>query len=685
MQWLNNLKIGQRIGLVVALPVLGLLFYSSTLTLERHNTAQSMERLSSLAKLAPITSALVHELQKERGMSAGFISSGGNTFKNELPGQRDAASAARTALEGALSEFDVANYSVRLEEKIQSALDAIAGLDQTRANVSSLQATVPQMAKYYTGTIAKLLSIVEEMTQLSESASVLNAITAYTAILQGKESAGIERAMGAAGFGAGQFKPAIYKRFTRLAAMQDTYFTVFKNYALDTQVGFFDSTLTGAEVDEVARLRQVADESITTGSTGGVKGAYWFDKITAKIDLMKVVEDKMAGHLTALAAEIEGSASTAFYLFAIVTLALLAATAGIVFFLARGITQPIASMTDVMHRLSGGDNTVEVNGAERRDEIGAIAQAVQVFKDNAIEMERMRAERVEAEEKAKAQRKQEMNELAENFEAAVKGVVESVAASAHQMESTAQSMASSSEQTSQQSVAVAGASEEAAGNIQTVASASEELSSSIKEIGNQVAQSTQIAREAVEQATKTNEEVSGLVEAAKRIGEVVNLIQDIAEQTNLLALNATIEAARAGDAGKGFAVVASEVKSLANQTAKATEEIGSQISGIQSATTEAAGAISHIGETIEKMNEIAGAVAAAVEQQAAATQEISRNVQEASTGAQEVSKNISGVMEAADASGQAAKMVLSAANEVSGQSQTLGNEVDGFLERVREA
>jgi methyl-accepting chemotaxis protein len=273
--------------------------------------------------------------------------------------------------------------------------------------------------------------------------------------------------------------------------------------------------------------------------------------------------------------------------------------------------------------------------------------------------------------------------MADDFETNVKGVVEIVSSSATEMQATAQSMAATAEETNRQATSVAAAAEEASTNVQTVASAAEELASSISEIGRQVAESSRIASQASTQASKTNAQVESLASAAQKIGEVVELISDIASQTNLLALNATIEAARAGEAGKGFAVVASEVKSLATQTAKATEEIAGQISAIQAATTDAVTAIKEISTTIEQINDISGSVASAVEEQGAATKEIAHSVQQASAGTTEVSSNISGVTAAASESGTSATQVLEAAGELAKQSEKLRGEVDKFLVQVR--
>jgi methyl-accepting chemotaxis protein len=354
------------------------------------------------------------------------------------------------------------------------------------------------------------------------------------------------------------------------------------------------------------------------------------------------------------------------------------------FIIARGITRPVNAMTGAMARLANKDWSVEVPAQGRKDEIGEMAKAVMVFKNNGIESERLAAEQ-EKEQLIKEQRAQAIVKMTDEFSASVGAVVQAVASAATQMQQSAQSLSATAEETNRQSTAVAAASEEASTNVQTVASAAEELSASIGEISRQVTQSSSIAAKAVEEVQKTNANVQGLADAAQKIGEVVNLINDIASQTNLLALNATIEAARAGEAGKGFAVVASEVKSLANQTAKATEQIGSQITGVQSATNDAVAAIQGIGKIISEISSIASTIAAAVEEQGAATKEIARNVQQAAAGTNEVSSNITGVTKAAGETGQSSGQVLQAAGELSKQAEQLRTDVSAFVDKIRAA
>lgn len=354
------------------------------------------------------------------------------------------------------------------------------------------------------------------------------------------------------------------------------------------------------------------------------------------------------------------------------------------FAMIRTVAKPIVSMTDAMRRLAEKDMAVAIPARGRKDEVGAMAEAVQVFKDNMIkndEMERAAA----AERRAREARAVKIEQLTKSFDDAARRVVEGLAASSAALQKNSSAMSATAEETSRQSTAVAAAAEQASTNVQTVASAAEELSSSIREIARQVAESASISQQAVAEAERTSAIVQELVAAAGKIGSVTNLIQQIAGQTNLLALNATIEAARAGDAGKGFAVVASEVKGLANQTARATDEIAAQISAIQTASGQSVDAIASISGTIKKMNEIAATIAAAVEEQGAATAEIARNVQQASAGTTEVSSNISGVTQAATDTGKLANDVKTSADGVASQADDLKQEVDSFLTSVRAA
>jgi methyl-accepting chemotaxis protein len=358
----------------------------------------------------------------------------------------------------------------------------------------------------------------------------------------------------------------------------------------------------------------------------------------------------------------------------------------IAFLIARGIIKPLSGLTSGMKELAGGNFGVVLPGLDRKDEVGDMAQAVETFKVKAEEKPRDEAEaKIAQDQIAAKQRKADMIKLADGFEAAVGEIVETVSSASTELEATAGTLTSTAARAQELTTMVAAASGESSTNVQSVASATEELSSSVNEISRQVQESARMAGEAVDQARKTNDRVSELSKAAARIGDVVELINTIAGQTNLLALNATIEAARAGEAGRGFAVVASEVKALAEQTAKATGEIGQQITGIQAATQESVGAIKEISGTIERLSEISSTIAAAVEEQGAATQEISRNVQQAAQGTQQVSSHIVDVQRGASETGSASSQVLSSAQSLSSDSNRLKLEVGKFLATVRAA
>ena len=441
----------------------------------------------------------------------------------------------------------------------------------------------------------------------------------------------------------------------------------------------------------VVDYRQAADKSVALGLRNDNEGAF-------KLSVSEVSQVRDAA--TTLAAEraqasaaemnkamlgadaLGDSVLTRLYAFAGVGFALsLGVLALIVVFL---IVHPLAAMMGSMQRLAAGDLSVHVEGAERRDEVGTLARSLQVFKDSAVEKVRIGAEQAR-EQAARERRAASVDGLVRGFEVKAGNVAGLLSSRSSELEVTARAMSGTATRTNGQAATVASAAAEASMGVGTVAAAAEELTASIGEISRQVAQSSRITGQAVADAQRTDTIVQALAEGAERIGHVVGLITNIAGQTNLLALNATIEAARAGDAGKGFAVVASEVKSLANQTAKATEEIGAQIAQIQSATKEAVAAIRGITGTIEEVSSIAMSIAAAVEEQGSATAEIARNVQQTARSAQDVTANIGGVSLAATETGGAADQVLSAAADLSRQAEQLTAEVGNFIAQVRAA
>lgn len=357
----------------------------------------------------------------------------------------------------------------------------------------------------------------------------------------------------------------------------------------------------------------------------------------------------------------------------------------LILFLSQIVTRPLSSMSEAMSHLAAGNLETDIPGLKRQDEIGVMADAVKVFKDNAVAKAKLETEQEESKRLTRQERNETMARIASEFEVTVQSVVDGVLSSANQMQATSVTMSATAEETSRQTSAVAAAAEEFTANASTVATATEELSTSFTEVGHQATKSTSIASTAVSEAENANEKVQGLVGASQKIGEVVTLIDDIAGQTNLLALNATIEAARAGDAGKGFSVVASEVKSLASQTARATEDIRLQIGDIQTFTRDAVDAIASIGTVISEISETASAIAAAVDQQSATTHEIARNADQAVTGTHDIAMNIDKVNQAAGDTGQVSEEVLASANTLNEEINRLHKIVENFILEIRSA
>jgi methyl-accepting chemotaxis protein len=445
--------------------------------------------------------------------------------------------------------------------------------------------------------------------------------------------------------------------------------------------------------------RRMARAYIDYGPAEGNKMMLAFDTVAAEIgeatdELVAIVEADVTeniGHQRDVAAAIVKDNTGLMYRVSLAGLIALFAAAFGGLLLYRRVSGGLGALQndiDLLSAFATAKDTVDEESLDlkldekRGDEFGLVGTALRLFEERIRDAKRLAAEEI-AQQASRARQAEIMEKTVGDFSADADVVIKTLSAASTELEATAQSLTSTADETSAQSQSVASAAEQAAGNVQTVATASEELGASIGEIGRQVTQSAQIAGNAVEEARKTNDTVQGLAEAAQRIGEVVTLINDIAGQTNLLALNATIEAARAGEAGKGFAVVAQEVKNLANQTAKATEEISSQITAIQTETNDAVGAIQRIQEIITEINDISTTIASAVEEQGVATQEISRNVQETAKGTQQVTENIVAVSQAARDTGASSSQVLSSSQELARQTEDLRSKIDLFTEQVR--
>ena len=713
-QLLNKYGIRSRILFVVCVLLISMAGFASATLNSYWSEKVALEKVQGLAAFSPFVSNAVHELQKERGASAGFIGSkGASQFSQALNIQKLSSDKIIQDLKSELENFEEETYSKELVAKIQTAMSLLANLSSDRNNVQNLSVTVAGMAGTYTRTISSLLDVIKESTPLTSDVTLLQITTTYIALLEAKERAGQERAMGAGSYVAGAFKDNVFQRFISLIAEQNSYMTTFDVYASNDIKSAYRNTVRGRDVDRVNELRAYALKSPSDLSGSGAAGTTeWFSAMTGKINLLKKVEDKVVNELTNTASTYVSSASQTFWSILTVVIILIVSLAALAIKIAQSIVNPLTKIKTSMTDLSSGKLEADIPHTDYGSEIGEMATSVNVFKVNAIERVRLEKESEEAriaEEEAEKRRQQDAEaaeakkiehekqqeedsrtkrledrmEMAQRFEDRVGGVLETVASAATELNATSESMSSSANNMKQESVSAAAATTQAGQNVQLVASASEEMTVSVQEISSQITNASLASKNALNSVNNASAKVTEMADSSDKISEVILLINDIAEQTNLLALNATIEAARAGDAGKGFAVVASEVKNLASQTATATDEIRSQINKMQETTNDTVSAVQEISVTIGELDEISSSIAVAVEQQASAMQEISRNSLEAATGTETAGENAKNVSNLAEETGNAASDVYNASNELSGQATTLKVAVDEFLTEIR--
>ncbi|QOZ25630.1 methyl-accepting chemotaxis protein [Bradyrhizobium sp. CCBAU 51753] len=663
---------------------------------------QTMDKISTAQSRLDIVRAvgdIPRYMNSERGMATNLLFSSGAIEQKQIAdldklraltdGALARVNQVRASLPGSLDDGEaVASAIDALKAKFAALRDAIATaiagpVDGRRPAATKI---VADNSVFNAGVTALLDEQVRRLAGLDGNAyrQASYANVAWTLRDIGGHNASLHKALvGAKRVAAEQEKQDLFRSTGKTEQILSTLQDLRNNPATSANVL---SALGKMQADYVERF----GKALKLGKEGAVSGKYDMDVETyyaeSQVGLASIIGVRDAFYENAeqgLAAAYS-SARFSFVVASIGLLAVIAVSAGLIVLVRRRILNPIAALTGRMSRLAAGEVAEEIPGAARHDEIGAMAAAVQVFKDNKIEADRLAAEK-EAENDVKMRRARVLDDLTRSFETKVTELVGGLSSASSVMEQTAQSMSATAAATNRQAAVVAAASDQTSTNVQTVASATEELTSSISEIARQVTTSTEIAARAVDHARRTGDTARSLAEGAQKIGDVVTLIQSIAAQTNLLALNATIEAARAGEAGRGFAVVASEVKSLAGQTAKATTEIAEQITAIQTASDETVTAIKNVVEVITEIDQIGTAIAAAIEEQGSATKEISRSVQEAARGTQEVNSNISGVQHAADDTGAAATQVLGAAEQLSTQSKDLAGQVNRFLSDVRAA
>jgi methyl-accepting chemotaxis protein len=673
----NNISIKHKLLFIVLILMLMLLVVSIMKVSALKDVSNGRHDVVELMEISVAAGNLVHELQKERGASAGYVNSKGSKFLSQLTEQKKLTNEKYKIFQNTLSRINTERFNDEYKDHLNKTLNGLKSLEDVRLKVSSLSMPLGNVVAYYTNTNASLLTITKQAIFIAKDPKILRDISAYLYFMQSKERAGIERAVGAAGFGGG-WTAKLTDKFKDLIGIQKTYTDVFLAFANNHEKDFYKSKISDPAISNVNRMREIA----ISGKENNITAEEWFSTITKKINILKSIEDYLSHDVIELSKMEAQETDHELLVFMATIISIIIIIAVLTVIIVRDIVKSINSTDKVMAELSSGNINVEIPGIERGDEIGRMAQSISSFKEGMIEKQTIEKEAAEKEAQAEKEKRQAMENLAVEFDEKIGGFITTLSSSTSALESSAQGMLSIADQTSNASQSVVTSTQMASSNVSTVASAMEEMSASSAEIAIQINNTRDRSSEMSNNANQANTRITDLNNLVSNIGEVVSSIRDIAEQTNLLALNATIEAARAGEAGKGFAVVADEVKKLASETGIKTTEIEERISSIQAATDSSVEAMKQIIENISNIDESVVVGASAVEEQNTTNIEISRSISEASQSVQNVVGSITEVQKGADETGYSANNVLGSSQEMSQLANDLKVAIDQFLDKI---
>lgn len=678
-------KIKTQIALLAIVPALAAVGFAALSVYEKQVELSHHAFMAPLTRIAEDAGNVVHEVQKERGKTIGLVKSGFSAdLKRAVVEQRRQTDQAVAIFDEHLAAADLPDEYLMAE--LHHIADAVHELPKIREDVDTGKLEISSIAKKYTDEVSELIHLVALAVEASPSQRISVELLPYLALTEAKEAGGLERAHGAsllAHFAKdGTVDAKTYREMLFKAGGEDAFFREFKAVATSEQKELLSKIVSGPDVERLLKWRVILQDLPLSLDAQGIESSAWFELATKRLDLIKSLTDDLIHRAEAAADHDTARLENEIFLIAGTAVVILLAFIIFAIYQVISISRTLGRQRDTITSLAEGELDVEIVFTDRLDEIGDIARASEIFRDNAIARNKLE-EQARREQETIQQRQSHMDAVIATFQDSVTAVQDQLQSETRSVGETAAQLVDIAEEASGKARAAHAATGDATNNVQTVASAATELSASIAEIARQSSTATEISSAASQAAQETNRDVLTLADTADKIGEVVGMIRAIAEQTNLLALNATIEAARAGEAGKGFAVVASEVKELSDQTAKATDEIASQISGIQGSTQNAVEAIRGIVEKIDEVQDVTSAIAAAVEQQEAATGEISQSINLAAGGSTTAAENVDGVSNAIDQTREQSGDVSQSADRLGIAAGELSMAVNQFLNEVR--
>ncbi|MEM8796737.1 MAG: nitrate- and nitrite sensing domain-containing protein [Pseudomonadota bacterium] len=670
---------------LVAVPMFAVFAFATISIVEKYIEYSHNSVMRPLSRLAEDGANIIHELQKERGKTVGYIKSGYEASRGAAIAEQ------RKVTDEKIAIFDehyaaLSLPEAHLKEELKKVYDAVHKVDSLREAIDARQIGIKEVVGEYSYEIGELLHMVGLIVEASPSTTVTAELFPFFTLVEAKESGGLERAIGSVLLehaAAGEIDFDTYITYTQHLGAETAYLSEFKKIALPDQKALFASTVSGPTVDKVMEWRDVLTHLPHTNDAKGIRGDQWFQAATERLNMIKSVSDDLIHRAEDAAdSDTERLVGEIMTLIAI-AIASVGGTAVIAAFIMRSITRKLKAQASTVTKLADGDLDIEIRYSDRKDEIGDISRAAAVFLENAKEQRAMRA-RAEQEQARQREWQLHLEATIASFKTLVAETIGTATESSSELRQSSETMSRLAENASQGAVEARKLSTDASANVQTVAAATEELSLSVQEITSQTNRANDLATEATAKAETANDQVGSLQIAAEEIGTVTELIQQIAEQTNLLALNATIEAARAGDAGRGFAVVASEVKTLATQTANATQRISEKIAGIQGSTAEAVTAVQEIMKNIVEVRDLSESISKSVDQQDAATKEIAESLVMASEGTDGAARNVDGVTNSmAETSSEIASVTV-AVEQISEIVARLSSEINVFIADVAE-